>query len=58
LPATVPFGIAHHASAFEIYLCDLFYAFDPNPVTGSACSTPPGAYSTQYATTLSTVSGK
>ncbi len=58
LPATVPFGIAHHASAFEIYLCDLFYAFDPNPVTGSVCSTPPGAYSTQYATTLSTVSGK
>ncbi|HTR52155.1 MAG TPA: hypothetical protein VMJ10_15685 [Kofleriaceae bacterium] len=52
LPVSAPFAAAHHATALEIYACDLFYAFDPNPVTGMNCSTPPGAYSAQYASLL------
>ena len=46
------------ATAFEIYLCDLFYAYDPHPVAGEKCSTPPGPDSALYASTLSAVSGK
>jgi hypothetical protein len=58
LPSTIPFAVKKHASAFEIYLCDLFYAFDPNTVAGETCSTPPGSDSALYASTISAVSGK
>ena len=42
LPISIPFAISAHATALELYLCDLLYAFDPNPVAGLTCSTPPG----------------
>jgi hypothetical protein len=52
LPQTLPFTVAAHANALEIYTCDLFYAFDPNSI--SAC-TAPGSYSSQYASTLTSI---
>jgi hypothetical protein len=55
LPTTIPFAVSEHASALEIYLCDLFYAFDPNAVANEKCSTPPGASSSLYAATLTSV---
>jgi len=58
LATTVPFAVSEHTTALELYLCDLLYAFDPNPVTGSKCSTPPGSYSATYAATIQSVSGK
>jgi hypothetical protein len=58
LPITVPFAVAEHATGLEIYLCDLLYAFDPHPVTGVSCSTPPGSYSAKYAATIRDVSGR
>jgi hypothetical protein len=38
LPISVPFAVSQHATALEIYLCDLLYAFDPDPVLGLTCS--------------------
>jgi hypothetical protein len=58
LPLSIPFAIGAHATAFEIYLCDLLYAYDPNPVAGLTCSSPPGPDSAKYAATLSAASGK
>jgi hypothetical protein len=58
LPVTVPFGVSEHATAFEIYLCDLLYAFDPNAVVAERCSTPPGATSSLYASTLLAARGQ
>jgi hypothetical protein len=55
LPTTIPFAVKNHATALEIYLCDLFYAFDPNAVSGQNCSTPPGPQSNAYAAVLGTV---
>jgi hypothetical protein len=58
LPISVPFAVSEHATALEIYLCDLLYAFDPNPVAGLTCSNPPGPYSAKYATTITSADGK
>ena len=58
LPISVPFAVSEHATALEIYLYGLRYAFDPSPVAGLTCSTTPGPESAQDAKTLSDVSGK
>jgi hypothetical protein len=58
LPITVPFAVSEHATALELYMCDLLYAFDPEPVAGMKCSTPPGSDSAKYASTIREVSGK
>ncbi len=58
LPVSIPFAVSGHATALEIYLCDLLYAFDPDPVLGMTCSTPPGSYSAKYADTVTAADGR
>jgi len=67
LPVNLPFAVQHHAKAFELFSCDLFYAFDTNPnglPKGVKCNyNSPGmqlngANSPQYYSTISTISGK
>jgi hypothetical protein len=58
LPTTVPFAVSERATALEFDMCDMFYAFDPNPVVGMTCSTPPGSDSAKYAAALTAADGK
>jgi hypothetical protein len=57
LPTILPFAVQRHATALELNVCDLYYAFDPQPVPGKECG-PPGPYSSLYASTISGISGR
>ncbi len=54
-PIILPFAVQQHATALELNVCDLYYAFDPNTVAGLSCG-PPGSYSSLYASTITGIS--
>ena len=65
LPITLPFAVKMHAKAFELFSCDLFAAFDPNPLPahvvcsgGYPAPTTNGSSASAYAKTISAISGR